>query len=173
MKKQRIPRQIKLLFINFFSRHNRSMKKTYFIIGITALLLFSLDQLLKWVAVVFFNPAVTLLPGISLRYEQNFGIAWSIPVPYPLLITLNILLLFLIPWYLAKNLDLTQKKVQIFLSFIIGGALGNLFDRIFRGYVIDYMAVGTFPVFNLADALLTCGIFLILLFYDKIKGKAT
>lgn len=122
---------------------------------------------------MFFDPVITILPGISLRYEQNFGMAWSIPIPYPLLITLNILLLFLIPWYLAKNLDLSSKKTQIFLSFIIGGALGNLFDRLFRRYVIDYMAIGSFPVFNLADTLLTCGIFLILIFYDKIKRNTT
>jgi signal peptidase II len=145
------------------------MKKTYLKIAPLAILFFALDQLLKWTAHQYFQKPIAITSWFSLRYEQNTGIAWSIPVPFALLIAANVIFLLLLPFLIANHLDLRQKKAQFFLSFLFGGALGNLFDRLTRGYVIDYISVGTWPVFNLADALLCIGIFFILLFYGKIK----
>ena len=145
------------------------LKKSHLTIGLQAAALALIDQLLKWFAESHFQPAINLTSWFSLRYEKNPGIAWSIPVPYSLLLIINVILLILLPLFIAKNLDIRTGKAQLFLSFIIGGALGNLIDRLTRGYVIDYISVGSFPVFNLADALLTIGIFLIIVFYGKIK----
>ncbi len=134
-----------------------------------AILLLLLDQLSKYLAGIYLQKPLSLTPWFSLRFEQNFGIAWSIPVPHTLLLTINFLLLMLLPFFLASHLDLRHLKAQIFLGLLLGGAIGNLFDRLGHGFVVDFIAVGSWPVFNLADAFLTLGIFLILVFYGRIK----
>jgi signal peptidase II len=48
---------------------------------------------------------------------------------------------------------------------IVGGALGNLFDRVFYGYVVDYIYVSHWPVFNLSDSAINVGVGLIFLHY--------
>lgn len=134
-----------------------------------AINLFVADQLLKLAVEKYLQTPVTLIPNLlSLRYEQNTGIAWSIALPQIVTLVMNFILLIILPIFLIKNLNMERKASQIILGFLVGGALGNLTDRIFRGYVVDYFAVGTFPVFNLADALITLSVFLILIFYDKI-----
>lgn len=63
------------------------------------------------------------------------------------------------------------------LAMIAGGALGNLIDRLFRepgfwfGHVVDFISVGDFAVFNLADASITCGVvvFIIFMFREEVK----
>jgi signal peptidase II len=57
----------------------------------------------------------------------------------------------------------------VIIALLAAGAMGNLIDRIRLGYVIDFISVGSFPVFNFADSFITVAIFLLLLFYDKIK----
>ena len=63
------------------------------------------------------------------------------------------------------------------LAFVVGVALGNLIDRLFRepgfwfGHVVDFISVGDFAVFNLADASITCGVvvFIIFMFREEVK----
>ena len=52
--------------------------------------------------------------------------------------------------------------LRLALGLQLGGALGNLADRLFRGYVVDFIDVGPWPIFNLADASIVVGIFLLL-----------
>lgn len=144
------------------------MKKSFVTIGIPALVFLAADQLFKWLAAVYLLTPVRITDWFFLRYEQNVGIAWSIFIPQPWLNILNVCLLLVLPLFIGKHIDLRRRDARFFLSLIIGGALGNLVDRLARGFVIDYIAVGTFPVFNLADSLLTVGIFLILVFYGRI-----
>jgi len=147
----------------------QTLKKSWTKTAAIALIFFGADQLLKQWAAGYLQTPIQFTPWAGLRYEQNVGIAWSIFIPQPWLSILNIVLLIILPLYVSQHIDLRRKDSQLFLAMIIGGALGNLFDRLFRGFVIDYVSVGTFPVFNLADALLTVGIFLILVFYGRIK----
>ena len=132
-------------------------------------ILYGADQLLKIAAQLYLQKPFVFISGlVALRYEQNTGIAWSIPVPQTITLILNIVLLVVLPIFLVKTLKMEEKVNQVILSFLLAGALGNLTDRLVRGYVIDYLALGSFPVFNLADALITLSVFLILVFYDKI-----
>lgn len=144
------------------------MKKSYLKVGIPALCFLGADQLLKWWAAGYLRAPLYITDWFVLKYEQNIGIAWSIFIPQPWLSILNALILIALPIFISQYIDLRRKDSQFFLSLVIGGALGNLFDRVFRGFVIDFVAVGWWPVFNLADALLTIGIFLILVFYGRI-----
>ena len=57
------------------------------------------------------------------------------------------------------------------LSLILGGVLGNLFDRLRFGYVIDFLDFRVWPVFNIADSAITIGVFLIALEYLRVNIK--
>jgi signal peptidase II len=48
--------------------------------------------------------------------------------------------------------------LQIGLAFVLGGSCGNLLDRVFRSYVIDYLDFAIWPVFNLADIMINAGV---------------
>jgi len=61
------------------------------------------------------------------------------------------------------GLRVTDSRVGMGLALILGGALGNLIDRLRHGYVIDFLDLRVWPVFNFADTAITCGGLLIVL----------
>ena len=63
--------------------------------------------------------------------------------------------------------------LRVAMGLQLGGALGNLFDRLTIGYVTDFLSLGKFPVFNVADASITIGAALLLLFTWFMDGKDT
>ena len=144
-------------------------KKSWFIIGFNAIALAIIDQFSKWLAGVYLTYPVVLTDWFTLRYGENTGIAWSIAIPSAILLPLNIVLFVIIIALAGKHLDMRRRESRIFLTLIVGGALGNIVDRFARGYVVDFISVGSWPVFNLADMFLSIGIFLTVLFYAKIK----
>jgi len=75
-------------------------------------------------------------------------------------LTSVIIVVILVYYQSLPDKHLFQK---ICLALMLGGALGNLIDRIRLGYVIDFVAVGNFPVFNLADSCVTVSVILLLL----------
>lgn len=147
------------------SRRLHNWTRIFFIAAVAL----ALDLISKWYAAAHFSLPFKLTSFFYLNYQQNTGIAWSIPIPHQILIPLNILLLLAIPFFAYQYIDLRYKMNQIALALIIGGAIGNVYDRIFFGYVRDFIAVGSFPVFNLADAFLCIGIFLLAAFYAIMK----
>ncbi len=128
-----------------------------------------LDRLSKWLATEYLRSPVKMLPGFELVYRENTGIAWGMSVPYMPLIILNVILLIFIIYFAFRYLDLSLYTTQIALALVTGGAIGNMIDR---GYVIDFISIWIWPVFNPADAFLVIGIFIIVLFYGKIKKKS-
>lgn len=145
------------------------MKKPFTKIGLLTLVIVVLDQVLKLIAKNYLLRPVAINSFIGLRYEENSGIAWGIGLSQPWLSLLNIIILVFIIFWSLHSFDFSKKTTFFSLGFVLGGGLGNLLDRLLRGYVIDYFSVGWWPVFNLADAFLSAGIFLILVFYDKIR----
>ena len=86
------------------------------------------------------------------------------------------LLVFLICLYLAWLIFINQERPNktqlISLSLILAGGFGNLFDRVFLGHVVDFIAITFNPyVFNLADVFITIGIVLYLINYFKVKEQ--
>lgn len=132
-----------------------------------------LDQLIK-LAVVNMENSISLINNfLQLNYVKNYGVAWSMFSN-----KLNFIIVFSIIaiGYLFYILNQYREHVIIHfgLLMMIGGALGNIIDRIFRGFVVDYIDVVIFgydfPVFNLADSLLVCGV--IIIFLETLrKGK--
>ena len=139
-------------------------------IGFIALFCLILDQLAKIIIVNLFSVhrGITIIPGFfTLMYVQNTGAAWSILDGNRLfLIITSILALIVIYLFFIKKQEL--KKIEhVIYGILIGGILGNLFDRIFRGFVVDYLSFNIFgypfPIFNLADIFIVCSVFLILI----------
>ena len=110
------------------------------------ILLIILDQLTKY-----------LFP-----YTINYGAAFGILQGYTTLLIIASIIVILVCYYYYK-----EKKLKIPLSFILAGTLGNLVDRIFLGYVRDFIDLKIWPVFNLADSFNVIGA--ILLMYIVLK----
>lgn len=147
------------------------------------LLLIALDQWTKQIAKhsLLNKPYIIRKHVFSLVYTENRGAAWGIlenSMVFFILITVVVLLLFLVFFVRIekilhtqkKHIVLTAKKFQILQNTILllaSGAVGNLIDRILRGYVIDFIYLEwiDFPVFNLADCYVTISAGILLIFF--------
>ncbi|MBU0705962.1 signal peptidase II [Patescibacteria group bacterium] len=93
--------------------------------------------------------------------HKNDGIAFGIDLPLSLQIAGSMIILFLL-YKAGIEYICRPEKPAIFkhwlLGAIIGGGLGNLVDRIFYGYVVDFIVLRPFPVFNVADIGITVGL---------------
>lgn len=109
-----------------------------------SLLLLFLDQASKWYVVTH-----------DIRHFLNTGIAFSIPFSGWYLVMMYVIVTcFFI--YLYRDGVFGEGKVKAFLvSLVFAGGVGNLLDRIFHGGVVDFIFIGSFPAFNLADSFLT------------------
>ena len=101
-----------------------------------------------------------------ITYVQNKGAAWSILEDQRiLLLIISVIVLFLINK--AMNKEKLDKLEIVSYGMIIGGIVGNLFDRIFYSFVIDFIDFRIFgynyPVFNLADTFIVIGIILMII----------
>ena len=126
-------------------------------------LILSLDQLTKLLVTksLSFNQSIPLLKGVlHLTLIHNRGAAFGIlKNQVPLFIVTSIFAIILI--YLNLKDKNQGKLYSVSLSLILAGALGNLIDRIFRGYVIDFLDFRIWPVFNVADSAITIGVILL------------
>ena len=93
--------------------------------------------------------------GIAFGFFKDQG---SVFIIIPIIAI--ILLVFNIYYYRQSNEVLTRSYIIAF-SLILGGAIGNLIDRIICGYVIDFIDFRIWPVFNMADSAITIGAFII------------
>lgn len=96
----------------------------------------------------------------GLQLAHNPGIAFSIPLPKGFELIIILVALGLITWLAIRSAKLTIQ--QIGYGLIIGGAMGNILDRLPDGFVTDYFQVGTFPIFNVADSCITIGVVVLL-----------
>lgn len=128
-----------------------------------------LDQLTKWLASEHLQTPLELTSWLSLEYAENTGVAFSFPIPYVVLIPFSFIMIAAILVYGFRSLNMEHPLSMAALGLMTGGALGNVIDRIARGFVVDFIKVGWWPTFNLADSFLVMGIFLLIVFYGKIK----
>lgn len=138
-----------------------------------------LDQISKWWVVKHFDlyESLALFPSVNLTYVHNTGAAFSflssaggwqrwffIAIA---LIATTILMIWL------SRLKRSERWMAVTLSLILGGAIGNLYDRISYGYVIDFIDIyhktWHWPVFNVADSAISVGIVMMLIdaFFSK------
>ncbi len=146
-------------------------------------ILIAIDQFTKYIAIKYLamgTPIVFIDNFLQLNYTENYGAAWSILEGKQMLLTLISLGIILgILWFKWK--EQTKGALNLALDMIIAGALGNLIDRLLRGFVVDFIDVKfgnlyDYPVFNFADVFIVIGTFIFAYFilfnkYDFEKGK--
>ena len=127
-------------------------------VWITLIVLLLIDRVTKRLTLEFLaDNTLMLLPYLHLRYVQNTGAAFgTMQGGNTILIVITLLILV----YLLKNwkeLCAYGPLVKWGLVLILGGALGNLYDRITLGFVVDFIDLRVWPVFNAADSFITVG----------------
>ena len=133
---------------------------------IVATAVFFIDRIIKSIISQVLVPAKSV-PVIkyflSLTYVKNQGAAFGLFAGYgAFLIIIGIIISVLIIFYYFEF----HRKEWIYkfsLGVILGGSIGNLYDRIVLGHVVDYIDIRVFPVFNFADMMINLGILLLLL----------
>lgn len=135
-----------------------------------AAVVIGLDQLSKLWVVRSLGPATMTnfvpLIGDSVRiaYSHNTGVAFSMFQGHPELLTVGALLIVAgAIYFYSTQLPNRRLLVQLIMGLILGGAFGNLIDRVRLGYVVDFIQVGWFPIFNLADSAISVGAGLLML----------
>ena len=145
-----------------------------FIFWPTIIIVFLLDKLSKNIVTNIFKDG-KIWPEdspIRLAYVTNSGSAFGLFQNATLFLTIASIIgiCFLIYLYYYKA---NSKPILRFaLGLMVGGALGNLFDRVYQGYVVDFIGVWLWPWFNIADSSVSIGTFIlvtVLLIFDKSK----
>lgn len=144
-----------------------------YILGIAVLV--AADQLAKlWVLNYLQKVGTIHVIGnyLTFTYESNTGAAFSILQGQRLLLIALPLILSAVCLYLILSRRLHSVLGDMAMMLIVAGGIGNLTDRIFRGYVVDfiYLAKINFAVFNVADSCVTVGAVLLILFVLMQEG---
>lgn len=129
------------------------------------------DQLGKLLVVEHFqvSESIELWNFIHLTYIQNTGAAFGILEGARIAFVVFNVLLIVAAVFLWKKPFMRRYKLST--SLILAGALGNCIDRLFRGYVVDFIDLSYWPVFNIADIAVVCGTLLLAIMILTAKEK--
>ncbi len=158
---------------------HKANKITWVLYAVFLAILVAFDQLTKHLArIKLTNPRrdVQLIPKVlRFQYLENRGAAWG--MLQGRLSILSVISIVLVVVFVVILIRIPIKKrfipIQIVVLCTIAGAIGNLIDRVFVGYVTDfiYFELINFPIFNVADIYVTCSVivlaFLVLFFYTE------
>ena len=152
-----------------------------------ALAILLVDQLTKWIMLAPLRlrevGEVVLLPVFSFTYVENRGISLGLlhadsDTGRWLLVAMTAAIAAGVSYWLARE---EQKGERLALALVLGGALGNIVDRVRLGYVVDFLdlhfgAFRPFYVFNVADAAISIGVIILLLralFASRTRNSET
>lgn len=152
------------------------MLKRYWWIAATV---FVLDQASKWWADAYLtiHPKIELLPILNISLAYNRGVAFGLFNEaggwQRVFFSVLALVVSFIIVNMVRRMQEQEKVMAIALLLVLGGAIGNLVDRVFLGYVIDFIDVyyqhWHWPTFNVADSAITVGA--VLLVWDTLFGQ--
>lgn len=142
-----------------------------------SLVVLLIDLLSKYIVVKNFQlyESVNILPIFNLTYVRNYGAAFSFLAEHTgwqkfFFIGIALFISGLLIYWLAKN-PYSQRLQNTAYALVIGGALGNMFDRLYHGFVVDfldfYWKIYHYPVFNFADVFICVGAGLLIV--DQFK----
>jgi signal peptidase II len=151
-------------------------KRKYVILGLLTLGVITLDQFTKYTITQRFrlNETIAILGGFfNLTYIRNTGAAFGIlshadpAFRIPFFVIVPIVALGAIT-YIFRKIPAEDVKLSTALSLVIGGAIGNLIDRVLLGYVVDFLDFHYrfeyhFPAFNVADSAICVGVGILML----------
>jgi signal peptidase II len=144
-------------------------------VGLVAGVVFLLDQVTK--AWIMFNlaplvpPRIDLMAGwLALEYTENRGVAFGLLSglgPFVVVAPL-VVVVIMATLYLRSTAPPIWQSVGV--GLLAGGALGNLADRVRLGYVVDFVSVGRWPNFNVADSAVTTGAVILVAGWMLVDG---
>ena len=109
---------------------------------------------------------------IRITYARNTGMAFSLFENFGIILLILSLIIASILIIYLFTIDKPRILIRVFSGLVVGGALGNILDRIRFGYVNDFIDVGWWPVFNIADSSITIAIGIYIfdaIFIQKLK----
>jgi signal peptidase II len=150
----------------------------YWAFMLSAFLWLAIDLAVKYFFAHAGSGSLVLIKNFFyFSYQTNKGVAFGIHLGYVFQLIASIIILALLIYFGIKYLLPEKRNAflnQFLLGIIIGGALGNLINRILMGSVIDYIILKPFPVFNIADVGITIGLIaLFLLTYNNKNDSGT
>jgi len=149
---------------------NKIQKKIYFLSLSSFIVL--IDQFTKYLMLnnyeIFMNKDFVLF---RLDFVKNYGAAFNIFSGSRIFLSFISVVFSISIFYLILSKNTLNLSTLYSYSFILGGTIGNGIDRIFKGFVIDFINLNTinFPVFNIADISINIGF--IFLLYSIFKNK--
>ena len=143
---------------------------------IFSILLLLIDQITKYLTTARLSEyeSVALLENfLSFTRCHNTGGPWSLFDEFPFIFIIATLCVFALEIWFFKKHPLKHSLAKLSCSLINAGAIGNLLDRIFRGYVVDMIELTfiDYPVFNFADCCVVVGAILMCVYVIFIEGK--
>jgi len=149
----------------------------------TALVIVILDQLTKyWVSIkiepgtyIFPEPIPVIKNFFYLVHIHNTGAAWGSFSGGSLWLGILALLVISSLFFFRKYLELERSLMQYVMGLLLGGIIGNLIDRFYRGYVIDFIDIHLpgyrWPAFNIADSAICIAVvlYIVLIILDSFK----
>jgi signal peptidase II len=128
---------------------------------LTAGVAFALSFLAKLLADALLVERVAIVGSfMGLQPSLNPGVAFGVRLPGVIQTPLILLALALLA-YAARKAATPSSRIGF--GLLLGGALGNVVDRLPDGYVTDFFQIGSFPIFNVADSCITVGVVLLVL----------
>ncbi len=118
---------------------------------------------------VFQNSSFSINSLLSIRYSANPNIAFGIPMPKLLICSLTLAILLVVSYYFVKFYRDARIASVWAANLIIWGAVGNFYDRLKYGHVVDYISFGNLTVFNISDALIVLGV--VMLAFDLLASQ--
>lgn len=147
----------------------KHFKKNSIIFLLVAFSIFFLDRIVKYYISNHLLYKIVVIPNVfEIVHQQNAGVAFGISIPYLIQLILFPILVVSGFYIIFKYLNFDKLSVLILTGIIFGGALSNFIDRIMYKSVVDYISISAYPVFNIADAGITIGIFSLLVFYGRM-----
>ncbi len=154
--------------------------KKFDLLIITAIILISLDQWTKSLILKYipygesWMPWEWLAPYARLVHWNNTGVAFGMFQGNNVFFAILAVIVSLAILYYYPQIPRTDPILRLALGMQFAGAVGNLIDRLMIGHVIDFISVGNFAVFNIADASISVGVAVLILgvwIHDKRQEK--
>lgn len=132
-----------------------------------------IDQISKYL-VCNIKETITVIPKLlAIEYIENYGAVFGIMQGSNSILALVSLSICIAIIVYILRLKKRKEKIPLAWYFILAGGIGNLIDRLVRGYVVDFIATPFIATFNIADSLVVIGVFLIAIreIWNMIKNS--
>jgi signal peptidase II len=148
----------------------KKLLRTYSLLIVTAIVIISLDQYTKYLVrqnldlwTETWVPWDWMLPYVRIVHVQNTGVAFGMFQGFGDIFSIVAIIVALIIIFYFPRVPASDWSLRLAMSLQLSGALGNLIDRLTIGHVTDFVSVGNFPVWNIADASITIGVVVLIL----------